>query len=200
MAYVRPKNGKRANRNLVKGESKVKQADKAEFLAQIAKGCRQAAAARAAGHAYPAFRRIADQDDKFRGDWELAEAFYENGLRGVIEEAATGEGNPNSDWRAALALLERRFPERWAKPEAQLAFQQGPTDAKSIVAALGAAFEMIAAKHAGRKVNLDTGTIERVKDVEWRDTTEAALVPGEKREHIDIEADTDEESTTDSEG
>ena len=53
-----------------------------------------------------------------------AEADYDNALLGIIAKAAQ-----ERDWKAAAWLMERRYPELYARPEVRLrAMQEKPAD------------------------------------------------------------------------
>jgi hypothetical protein len=48
---------------------------------------------------------------------ERAEAVAESRKLRVVSRAAYGDKKHGPDWKAALAFLERRFPDRWARTE-----------------------------------------------------------------------------------
>jgi hypothetical protein len=81
------------------------------FLQLLQLGSYQAQAARKLGLSPSAISMRKARNPAFRAAVEAAEAGLEMGLVAHLVKAAP------KDWRAALAMLERRFPERWSRPE-----------------------------------------------------------------------------------
>ncbi|MBZ0153732.1 MAG: hypothetical protein K8J09_19570 [Planctomycetes bacterium] len=82
-----------------------------EILRQVAAGAYPERAARAAGVVGATMRSRRRSDKVFAQELDRAEACGESTLAGIVGEHAT------KIWQAAAWLLERRWPERWARPE-----------------------------------------------------------------------------------
>ncbi|MBI05356.1 MAG: hypothetical protein CMM54_00075 [Rhodospirillaceae bacterium] len=86
----------------------------------IVEGVPLKTAARAAGVTYNTLRNWMQRGEKgdepyalFKEEVEEAQAVCEAQLVGIIKSAAVQESG--GEWRAALALLSRKFPERWSE-------------------------------------------------------------------------------------
>lgn len=83
------------------------------------------------------------RDAGFRVALEAAEAGLELGLIAEIRKAASA-----GDWKAAAWLAERRFPERWSKPEIRAQLTAVNVDTTELARAITAGLALVAARHA----------------------------------------------------
>lgn len=83
------------------------------------------------------------RDPGFRAALEAAEAGLELGLIAEIRKAASA-----GDWKAAAWLAERRFPERWSKPEIRAQLTAVNVDTTELARAITAGLALVAARHA----------------------------------------------------
>jgi hypothetical protein len=83
------------------------------------------------------------RDAGFRAALEAAEAGLELGLVAEIRKAASA-----GDWKAAAWLAERRFPERWSKPEIRAQLTAVNVDTTELARAITAGLALVAARHA----------------------------------------------------
>ncbi len=118
-------------------------AKRGEITRLVALGLRPAAAARAAGISSSTMRSTKSRDPEFAQQLEEAEGRNEGGLLATIVMAS------KKHWVAAAWCLERRYPERWARPEVQVQLQIAATAAspQDIAAAIAAALGAVAAHH-----------------------------------------------------
>jgi hypothetical protein len=85
-----------------------------QLLALVKVGQYPAQAAKKLGLSKSAISMRKSRNSKFRQAIEAAEAYLEFALVAEVAKAA------QRDWRAAMAILERRFPKRWARPEVRV--------------------------------------------------------------------------------
>lgn len=112
------------------------------FLQLVQLGSYQAQAARKVGLSPSAISNRKATKPAFRAAVEAAEAGLEMGLVAHLVKAAP------KDWRAALAMLERRFPERWARPEIRAQLAAVNVDTNELARAITAGIALVAARHA----------------------------------------------------
>lgn len=112
------------------------------FLQMLQLGQYQSEAARKLGFSPTTISMRKARRPEFRAAVEAAEAGLELGLVAQLVKAAS------SDWRAALMMLERRFPERWAKPEIRAQMTAVNIDTTELARAITAGLSLVAAKHA----------------------------------------------------
>jgi Helix-turn-helix domain of resolvase len=105
-----PPNGCRAERNRGGRPSKLTPERQARIVESIQAGHFRATAARLAGIGPATLYRGMQQFPEFREAVARAEAVLEAELVAVVVAATV------TDARLAFAFLERRFPERWARP------------------------------------------------------------------------------------
>ncbi len=115
------------------------------LLQQVQLGQYPTQAARKVGLAPSAVSMRKARDLVFRAAIEAAEAGLELGLVAKIHKAAA-----DGDWKAALAILERRFPERWAKPEVRAQLAVVNIDIEELKKALQAGMTALARMWAPR--------------------------------------------------
>lgn len=114
----------------------------AEFLRLVGMGAFPAVVARSLGLTPQAFSMRKKRDPKFREAVEQAEARAEI----VLMQALIVAGK--KDWRAILAILERRYKERWSRPEVQAQLGMVATKPEDVVAGITAFIAGIGKKHA----------------------------------------------------
>lgn len=112
------------------------------LLQMVQFGSYPAQAARKLGLSPSAVTMRKSRDAAFREALEAAEAGYEFGLIAGIRKAAEG------DWKAAAWLAERRFPERWSKPEIRAQLSAVNVDTTELARAITAGLALVAARHA----------------------------------------------------
>lgn len=83
------------------------------------------------------------RDKGFRAALEAAEAGLELGLIAEIRKAASA-----GDWKAAAWLAERRFPERWSKPEIRATLAAVNVDTEDLKKALFSGIGLLASMWA----------------------------------------------------
>lgn len=113
------------------------------LLQMVQLGQYPAQAARKLGLAPSTISMRKSRDPGFRAALEAAEAGLELGLVAEIRKAASA-----GDWKAAAWLAERRFPERWAKPEIRATLAAVNVDTSELARAITAGLALVAAKHA----------------------------------------------------
>jgi hypothetical protein len=84
----------------------------------VEKGLSLSRAGQCLGLHHKTVLRWKSEDEKFAGRIDQAEARFIARMVGKIEAHA------DTDWRAAVELLARRFPEEFSKPESRLAITQ----------------------------------------------------------------------------
>ena len=115
------------------------------LLQMVLFGLYPAQAARKLGLAPSAVSMRKSRDSAFREALEAAEAGYEFGLIAGIRKAAEGK---DGDWKALAWLAERRFPERWSKPETRAQLTAVNVDTTELARAITAGLALVAARHA----------------------------------------------------
>lgn len=130
------------------------EAQEAKILTLVAACMYPAQAARLVGFTPQALSMRKKRDPEFAARLEKAESEAESGLVADIKKAG------GADWRAAMALLERRFKERWSKPEVQQQLNVSNVDTDSLSKAILEGLSVIAKRHA----NFDEPDIDAESD------------------------------------
>jgi hypothetical protein len=125
-----------------RGKSNMTAEQERTFLQLLQLGLYQAQAARKIGVAKSTITMRKSRFPDFAAAVEAAEAGLEMGLVAHVVKAAP------KDWRAALAMLERRFPERWARPEIRAQLTAVNVDTNELARAITAGLALVAARHA----------------------------------------------------
>ena len=112
------------------------------FLQLVQLGMYPAQAARKIGVTPHAMMMRRKRKPEFDEAMEAAEASAEMALLAHVVKAAP------KDWRAAMGLLERRFPERWARPEIRNEVTNVNVAAADVAAAIHAGLAELAKRHA----------------------------------------------------
>jgi hypothetical protein len=112
------------------------------FLQLLQRGSYQAQAARKLGLSPSAISMRKARNPAFRAAVEAAEAGLEMGLVAHLVKAAP------KDRLAALAMLERRFPERWSRPEIRAQLTAVNVDTNELARAITAGLALVAARRA----------------------------------------------------
>lgn len=113
-----------------------------KFLRLVAEGHTLAAAAKAIGFGKAAISMRRERNKGFAAKLEEAEEQLESTLSGEVIKAAP------KDWRAAMAYLERRWPQRWARAEIRNEITNVNVAATDIAAAVHAGLAALAKRHA----------------------------------------------------
>jgi hypothetical protein len=115
-----------------RGKANMTAEQERTFLQLLQLGLYQAQAARRVGVGPPTISMRKPRFPDFVAAVEAAEAGLEMGLVAQLAKAAP------KDWRAALAMLERRFPERWARPEIRAQLTEVNVDTGELARAITA--------------------------------------------------------------
>lgn len=113
-----------------------------EIIAGIRAGVSLAHAARLAGVLPNTANRHKARDEEFRQRVEQAEAIAESSAVDTIMR------NTERSWHAAAWLLERRFPESWARPEVRAQMQDREIDVDELVTRMHGVMKAVALQHA----------------------------------------------------
>lgn len=113
------------------------------FLQMLQLGLSQASAARKLGFATTTISMRKARRPEFRAAIEAADAGHELGCVATLHKAAA-----RGEYKAAAWLLERKYPERWAKPEIRAQLAAVNVDTAELARAITAGLALVAAKHA----------------------------------------------------
>lgn len=113
-----------------------------EFFRLVSACMYPAEAARKLGFTPQAISMRKKRDPEFAQQLQEAETSAELRLLANVQKAGL------KDWRASMALLERRFKERWSRPEIQAQMNVSNVDAEQLAQAIHAGLAAIAKKHA----------------------------------------------------
>jgi hypothetical protein len=114
--------------------------DQIEGLLELVRGGNYpCAAARKVGISRSALSMRKKRDPEFLEQLEAAEAEAECKL--------VADVYGDKDWRAKMGILERRWPERWAKPETRAQMGGGSASADEVVKGLQAFFQEAEKRH-----------------------------------------------------
>lgn len=119
----------------------VTPAQEEEFLNLVRMGMYPAQAARKVGLAKSTMSQR-KKSKHFAAKMEEAEAAAEAVLVAFVFKAG------KTDWRAAMGILERRFPERWARPEIRNEITNVNVSAAEVASAIHAGLAKLAERHA----------------------------------------------------
>lgn len=118
-------------------------AEHERLFLQLLQACmHQSEAARKLGFTPQAISMRKKRDARFAEAVAQAEASAEFGLIATILKAST------KDYRAAQFLIERRFKERWSRPEIQQQLNITSVDANELAKAIQDGLEAVARRHA----------------------------------------------------
>jgi hypothetical protein len=115
---------------------------RAQLLQMVTMGQRPSEAAQRIGVSPQAISMRKKRDAAFAADVQSAEAGLELGLLAQVRLGA------QKDWRAAAWLLERRFPDRWARPEVRGDLAVVNVDTEQLARAIQAGLAAVAKRHA----------------------------------------------------
>lgn len=113
------------------------------ILRQVAAGAYPERAARAAGVVGATMRSRRRSDKAFAQELDRAEACGESTLAGIVGEHA------KKIWQAAAWLLERRWPERWARPEVRNEITNVNIDVDALVKAFNQGMQALGRRWCG---------------------------------------------------
>lgn len=109
------------------------------FLQLLQFGLSQASAARKLGFSPTAISMRKKRRPEFRMAIEAAEAGHELGCVANVQKAAA-----RGEWKPAAWLLERKYPERWAKPEIRAQLMAANIDVEELKKAFQAGLKGLA--------------------------------------------------------
>lgn len=119
-------------------------AEHERLFLQLLQACMYPAeAARKLGFTPQAISMRKKRHPEFAQAIAMAEASAEFSLIATMLKAS------QKDWKAALALAERRFKERWSKPEVQQQLNMSAADTDAIVAGIQAFLAEAEVRHSG---------------------------------------------------
>lgn len=133
-----------------RGKKNMTPEQERELLELVRDGSYPAQAARQLGLSDSAVSMRKARNPEFRAALQAAEAGYEFDLIESIRDAAKGDEDrgKEGEWKAAAWLAERRFPERWSKPEIRAQLTAVNVDTTELARAISAGLALVAARHA----------------------------------------------------